>query len=109
MTTLVNDAVQAHALPPIVPYIGQAAKGEFCLIGSECSVCAQKLIGRPMVCPSCGSRDEMRRLELGPTGRLYNYTIVHRCLPGVPVPFVFAVVDLDDGVCVKFNLLVGEP
>lgn len=47
----------------------------------------------------------MRSLSLGKTGTLYNYTTVHRCLPGVPVPFVFGIVDLDGGGTVKGNIV----
>jgi uncharacterized OB-fold protein len=47
----------------------------------------------------------MARVELATSGRLYNYTIVYRSFPGVAVPFVSAVVDLDGGGTVKGNLL----
>ena len=47
--------------------------------------------------------------ELSETGRLYNYTIVHRSYPGVSVPFVSAIVDLDDGSTIKGNLLDVDP
>jgi uncharacterized OB-fold protein len=38
-----------------------------------------------------------------------NYTIVHRSYPGISVPFISAVVDLDDGTSIKGNLLGVEP
>ena len=33
-----------------------------------------------------------------------SFTIVHRSVPGVPVPYVSALVDLDGGGTVKANL-----
>jgi uncharacterized OB-fold protein len=51
----------------------------------------------------------MAPIELANTGKLYNYTIVYRSLPGVTVPFVSAIVDLDGGGTVKGNLLDVEP
>ena len=48
-------------------------------------------------------------INLGTTGRLYNYTIVYRSYPGITVPFVSAVVDLDGGCTIKGNLLDVEP
>jgi uncharacterized OB-fold protein len=37
------------------------------------------------------------------------FTIVHRAAPGVPAPFVSAVVDLEGGGVVKANLIGVEP
>jgi uncharacterized OB-fold protein len=46
----------------------------------------------------------MERVSLATRGTLYNYTVVHRSLPGVPTPFVSAVIDLDGGGSIKANL-----
>ncbi|NIP15091.1 MAG: hypothetical protein GWM88_10410, partial [Pseudomonadales bacterium] len=40
---------------------------------------------------------------------LYSYSIVHRSFPGIDVPYVSAVVDLDDGTAIKGNLINVEP
>ncbi|MGF6999354.1 Zn-ribbon domain-containing OB-fold protein [Paraburkholderia sp. GAS32] len=50
----------------------------------------------------------MESYSLSETGRLYNYTIVYRSYPGISVPFISAVVDLDDGTSLKGNLLGVE-
>jgi len=44
-----------------------------------------------------GGGTEFRRRRLETTGTLRSFTIVHRAPPGVAVPFVSAVVDLDGG------------
>jgi hypothetical protein len=44
-------------------------------------------------------------LKLANTGKLYSYSIVHRSFPGVDVPYVSAIVDLDGGGTVKGNLV----
>jgi uncharacterized OB-fold protein len=51
----------------------------------------------------------MADVTLGTTGKLYNYTIVYRSFPGVKVPFIAAVVDLQGGGTLKGNLLDVEP
>jgi uncharacterized OB-fold protein len=51
----------------------------------------------------------MAPVTLATTGRLYNFTVVSRSLPGVTVPFISAIVDLDGGGTVKGNLLEVEP
>jgi uncharacterized OB-fold protein len=52
-----------------------------------------------------GGGTEFRRRTLGSTGKVRSFTIVHRAVPGVPTPYVSAIVDLDGGGVVKTNLL----
>jgi uncharacterized protein len=52
-----------------------------------------------------GGGTEFRRRSLGSTGKVRSFTIVHRAVPGVPTPYVSAIVDLDGGGVVKTNLL----
>jgi uncharacterized protein len=62
-------------------------------------------------CPHCGSRDvEWRRSE--GKGRLYTYAIHYRAFhPGWAneVPYVTALIDLDEGVRIFSNLIGVEP
>ena len=43
------------------------------------------------------------------TGVVRSFSIIHRAAPGVPAPFVVAVVDLDGGGKVKANIVDVEP
>jgi len=52
---------------------------------------------------------EFRRRKLASTGTLRSFTIVHRTVPGVPAPYVSALVDLDGGGSVKANLVNVPP
>jgi uncharacterized OB-fold protein len=52
-----------------------------------------------------GGGTEFTRRRLGSTGKVRSFTIVHRAVPGVPTPYVSAIVDLDGGGVVKTNLL----
>ena len=47
---------------------------------------------------------EFTRRKLATTGKVRSFTIVHRTVPGVPAPYVSAVVDLDGGGTVKANV-----
>ena len=58
-----------------------------------------------MVCAACGARNKMSAVKLSNEGKLYNYTVVHRNFPGVPVPFISAIVDLEGGGTLKGNLV----
>jgi len=52
---------------------------------------------------------EFRRKQLADEGVIRSFTIVQRGVPGVPVPYVSALVDLDGGGSVKANLLNCPP
>ena len=47
---------------------------------------------------------EFKRKKLATTGKVRSFTIVNRGIPGIPVPYVSALVDLDGGGTVKANL-----
>ena len=51
----------------------------------------------------------MSPVTLPNSGKLYSYSIVHRSFPGIEVPYVSAIVDLDDGTAIKGNLINVEP
>ena len=51
----------------------------------------------------------MEKIQLSNKGKLYAYSIVHRSFPGIEVPYVSAIVDLEGGGTVKGNLIDVEP
>src|ERR1700688_4966965 len=79
------------------------------LQGSRCPDCGAVFLGQREHCGRCGARARMLSVHLGERGSLYSYTIVHRSYPGIKVPFISAIVDLDGGGTVKGNLLDVEP
>ena len=99
----------AVAPKPAVSYLKYAKDGAPYLAGSQCGKCGEIFVGDREVCAKCGTRNKMEPKRLSDTGKLYNFTIVHRNFPGVPVPFVSAIVDLDGGGTVKGNLIEIEP
>jgi uncharacterized OB-fold protein len=94
---------------PVVPFLKLAADGAPYLEGCVCGRCATTFLSPRSVCSKCGARDQMDTRQLSNTGTLYTYSIVHRSFPGVAVPYVSAVVDLDGGGSVKGNLINIEP
>ena len=79
------------------------------LAGSRCTACNAVFLGERRVCAACGARERMATLRLGDRGRVYSCTTVCRSFPGVPVPFVMAVVDLDDGPALRGTLCDVDP
>lgn len=97
---------QTAAKPlPVVPYLKTPEGGEPYLEGHKCGNCGEIFLGARMVCGACGARNSMSAVKLSNTGKLYNWTVVYRNFPGVEVPFISAIVDLDGGGSVKGNLV----
>ena len=51
----------------------------------------------------------MDQTDLGTIGVLHSFTIVHRSYKGISVPFVSAVIDMQEGGSVKGTLLDVDP
>lgn len=100
-----SEARAAEAPLPVVPFLKIPEGGEPYLEGSVCLRCDTTFLGQRSVCAKCGSREEFDTKRLSNRGTLHTYSIVHRAFPGVAVPFISAVVDLEDGVSIKGNLL----
>jgi uncharacterized protein len=94
---------------PVVPYLKIPAGGEPYLEGCVCKRCDTTFLGQRSVCSRCGARDQLETRKLSNQGTLYTYSIVHRSFPGVAVPYVSAIVDLDGGGSVKGNLINVDP
>lgn len=95
---------------PVVDYLKIPEDGEPYLQGCKCGSCDAVYLGDTRtVCSKCGSRDQMVATKLANTGKLYSYSIVYRTFPGIDVPYISAIVDLDGGGTVKGNLIGIEP
>ena len=94
---------------PVVPFLKIPEHGDPYLEGCVCSRCDATFLGARAVCSKCGARETLATRRLSNRGTLYAYTIVHRSFPGVAVPYVSAVVDLEGGGSVKGNLIAIEP
>jgi uncharacterized OB-fold protein len=77
------------------------------LTAHECTACGARFFDRRNACASC-SNTGFRTVDIATTGEVRTFTIVSFAAPGVPVPFVAAVVDCD-GTSVRGNLINVEP
>ena len=78
---------------------------EYFLMGLQCKSCNSIFVDERTSCGKCFARDAFAELKLANTGKLYSYSIVHRSFPGIDVPYVSAIVDLDGGGTIKGNLI----
>ncbi|MCZ6659049.1 MAG: Zn-ribbon domain-containing OB-fold protein [Gammaproteobacteria bacterium] len=94
---------------PAVSYLKLPEDGDPYLEGHKCGSCGATFLGERTICAKCGTRDQMQAVTLPNSGSLYSYSIVHRSFPGIDVPYISAIVDLDDGTAIKGNLINVEP
>jgi hypothetical protein len=95
---------------PAVDFLKIPESGAPYLEGLKCKACGAIYAGTGRtVCSKCGARDQLAAHRLGTQGKLYAYSIVHRSFPGVEVPYISAVVDLEGGGTLKGNLINVEP
>jgi hypothetical protein len=96
---------------PIVPFLRLAAgPGEKpYLTGWRCAACRAMYLGARVACAKCFTPGRLESVRLSDRGTLWVYSIVHQSVPGVPVPYVAAIVDLPEGVSVRCNLVDVEP
>ena len=90
---------------PLVEYL--ALTPEPHLVANECTQCGARFFDRRNACASC-ENDQFKPVDIATTGEVKSFTIVSMAAPGVPVPFVAAIVDCD-GTSVRGNLVDVEP
>jgi uncharacterized OB-fold protein len=91
-----------------VTYVVIDRDGDHYLVGSRCGRCGATLLGKRMACAACGMND-IAHVRLADTGRIRTCTVINRSYPGVPVPFIAAVIDIDGGGVVRGTLRAPIP
>jgi len=94
---------------PVVDFLKIPENGEPYLEGHQCKSCGAVFLGERNVCSKCGARDQMAVKRLSDRGALYVYSIVYRSFPGIEVPYISAVVDLEGGGTLKGNKIGIDP
>jgi len=100
---------QTAQMLPAVDYLKLPEGGDPYLAGSRCRNCDAVFLGDRHICSKCGARDQMKSVQLSDHGTLYSYSIVYRTFPGVDVPYISAIVDLEGGGTIKGNLIGMDP
>jgi uncharacterized OB-fold protein len=91
-----------------IPFVDYLVLGEDPhLVAQECVACSARFFDRRNACAACGGR-EFLPAPVATTGEVRAFTIVTFAAPGVPVPFVAAVVDCA-GTSVRGNLVNVAP
>jgi uncharacterized protein len=73
--------------------------------GFRCGKCGAAFAEKTLACRACASRAAPEPFRATSTGKLWSWSIIHRSYPGVAVPFVSAIVDLDEGLTLKGTVI----
>jgi len=90
---------------PLVDYLVLGDRPH--LVAHECTSCGARFFDRRNACASCGLAD-FAPVAIATEGEVRAFTIVAFAAPGIPTPYVAALVDCA-GTSVRANLLNVEP
>lgn len=90
---------------PLVDYLVLGT--DFHLEANECTSCQARFFDRRNACASCFNT-QFQKAKIPNSGVVRSFTIVTFAAPGVPVPFVAAIIDCG-GTSVRANLINVEP
>jgi uncharacterized OB-fold protein len=90
---------------PLVEYLALAPEPH--LVAHECTSCGARYFDRRNACAGCFGTD-FRDVSVATTGELRAFTIVSLAAPGIPTPFVAAVIDCE-GTSVRANVINTPP
>src|SRR5882757_7231285 len=90
---------------PLVEYL--ALEPEPHLVAHECTACGARYFDRRNACANCSGTD-FKSVDVATDGEVRAFTIVTFAAPGVKVPFVSSIIDLD-GTSARGNIINVEP
>jgi uncharacterized OB-fold protein len=94
---------------PITPLLQIPKSGDPFLEGLKCKECDAISLKPRLACGKCGARDAAEPHRLSNKGTLHAFSIIYRAFPGIDVPFISAIADLDGGGTIKTNLIGIDP
>jgi uncharacterized protein len=90
-------------LEPTIMEIPDNNIGAGYIVGSKCKKCGEYYYPRRYVCLVCGNRD-LEKTRLSGKGKIWSFTKIDQAMPKTlirEVPYVIAVVELQEKVLVK--------
>lgn len=90
---------------PIMPFLKVPESGSPYLEGFKCSSCDAISLKSRMACGRCGARNTAKPYKLANKGKLHAFSIIYRAFPGIQVPFISAIADLEGGGTIKTNMI----
>jgi len=102
------EAPLPRATPDTAPYWDALRRRELRL--QRCNDCREAYFYPRALCPGCLSND-VEWFTASGRGRVHTFTIIHAGVPQppLPIPYVVAIVELEEGPRMMSNLVGVEP
>ena len=94
---------------PITPFLKVPESGDPYLEGWKCDACSAISLKQRMACAKCGGRDTLKPHRLANKGKLHAFSIIYRAFPGIEVPFISAIADLEGGGTITTHMVGIDP
>jgi uncharacterized OB-fold protein len=94
-----------------IPSSWRRIRERYNLIGSYCENCKKSFFPKRAICPNCRRNGKLIEKKFSDTGKIYSYTTVYSPASGFQdkVPYIIAIVKLDDGPTVIGNVVDADP
>lgn len=108
VTVVQPSKAQPKPTPVTLPFWEGTERGELQL--QRCTACDRAFFYPRTICPECAS-DDVEWFRASGRAILYSYVIEHRPAPGFAdeVPYVVALVKLEEGPIMMSNIVGVEP
>lgn len=104
----VREVTETAASPAQIPLVDYLVLGDRPhLVATQCTSCGARYFDRRNACAGCFGTS-FEKVPVSTDGVVRAFTIVTFAAPGVPVPFVSAIVDCD-GTSVRGNIINTDP
>jgi uncharacterized OB-fold protein len=106
MSDIPNGRLLPRPTPETAHFWAAARNGELLL--QRCTACESTYFPPRPFCPNC-SCDEIQNVQASGRGTLLSYVISARPAPGLPAPYVLAIVRLEEGPQMLSNVINCPP
>ncbi|MBN2331252.1 MAG: Zn-ribbon domain-containing OB-fold protein [Candidatus Aenigmarchaeota archaeon] len=94
-----------------VSFYWRGFKERYGLVGSKCELCSRHFFPGRVICPECRRKGKMHEHRFSGKGKVYSYTVIRTPPTGfeIYIPYVVAIVDLEEGARVVSQLVDVKP
>ncbi|MGC8816734.1 MAG: Zn-ribbon domain-containing OB-fold protein [Candidatus Hadarchaeum sp.] len=94
-----------------VPRFWREIPNRYNLIGTKCGNCNKVFFPPRFICPQCRRMGKLEPYKLSRRGRIISYGVVHVAQEGFEdqVPYVLAIVELEDGPRLTTQVVDCDP
>ena len=96
-----KEGLEEKKAVPIISYLRVPEGDEPYLWGVRCKACGTNSLGPRLACPKCTTVDSLEEVRFGRQGKVWVATSCWQSYPGIPTPYIAAMVQLPEGVTVQ--------